>query len=764
MATLYDSLDVGSYEVRFLAFVPNLLELETEYRVECTLEKYSLVHDPPRYVALSYCWGDQNARRDITVNGQVVSVTANLAEALWHLHRTIGNDVVVWVDALCINQGDTQERSLQVRLMKQIFERAETVCAWLGVPENGEDPYSAFTEIEALGSSLVGDPRYSNSSLPVNQPNTPPFVFTCMLSVFQCELWRRRWVIQELAVASQIKIMYGSCSMTWDSFCVACAICSKSKLWTDTHRVFATHFNQLRELRVKYQNGTPLSLCETLINTYSWFTDPRDSIFALIGITSDGPTLVPAPNYFQHPAAVSASLTRALFHKTKNLNLLTAGEWFKERSDSLPTWSPDWCSRVTDVVAAPTPSKCPGMVTLDRVYRDDNVLTVHGTIIGRITALTASFNSYGSPAYVTSGPENFVATYSSKYYYHSSKAVAQAVATLFVKSPGTGVSLRYKRPFLHHRLQHATDAGHHLKLWLFEVVARRRLNLFTNITIWRYDQWRKANNDFRIDGLPVHDYFHPAYACNWFNVGLAVLFFLNLCCLALFPAMFYFNLPMTDKLWWLNETVYTLWVCISAIGASAGLTHFSYIFPEVSGVLTALLTGSLTLYDFSSQIRYLIIVCGAAFSRWLYDYGLIFMWFWHGLLGRREFIKMAMRTANRLCVLDQGMLGVVAGHRCRPNDYVCSIAGRSSLIVLRRHDVDGLERYRVVGSAAVQFNEQDTERYEEFPINDQGNIPIFSHMVWTRWGPRIRKTKVKTDEELLQSCRQQDWWRSFELI
>lgn len=87
--------------------------------LRCSLEPIALDGDA-RYTALSYCWGDADDRVDITVNGQNISVTRNLENALKCMRR-LDQDIVVWADALCINQQDTAEKNVQVGLMGKIY-------------------------------------------------------------------------------------------------------------------------------------------------------------------------------------------------------------------------------------------------------------------------------------------------------------------------------------------------------------------------------------------------------------------------------------------------------------------------------------------------------------------------------------------------------------------------------------------------------------------------------------------------------------------
>ncbi|KAK2030007.1 HET-domain-containing protein, partial [Colletotrichum zoysiae] len=79
------------------------------------------------YEALSYCWGSSTSpRHSVMVNGRLLFITENLFEALKNL-RQEGEDRMIWVDALCIDQSNVQERGHQVTWMGKVYEYAERV-------------------------------------------------------------------------------------------------------------------------------------------------------------------------------------------------------------------------------------------------------------------------------------------------------------------------------------------------------------------------------------------------------------------------------------------------------------------------------------------------------------------------------------------------------------------------------------------------------------------------------------------------------------
>ncbi|KAF2246157.1 hypothetical protein BU26DRAFT_521631 [Trematosphaeria pertusa] len=143
------------------------LSAENEIRLLCIPRKtpeslsddpinYLLYHIPlneaSEYVALSYSWGSPTTPCQITVNRQPLRITESLATALDSLRRE-DEDVVLFADAICINQSDAVEKTAQVRLMQQIYKTARQVVLWLG-PSTAETTYT-MQEIRRLGTELV---------------------------------------------------------------------------------------------------------------------------------------------------------------------------------------------------------------------------------------------------------------------------------------------------------------------------------------------------------------------------------------------------------------------------------------------------------------------------------------------------------------------------------------------------------------------------------------------------------------------------------
>jgi len=117
---VYSSLASAERQIRLL----RILSGSEEQPLECVLEPASL--EECQYTALSYCWGSASDRKNIMVNGQTISVTKNLENALRHL-RKADQEIVVWADAICINQQDLAEKSIQVGMMGNIYSNGTSL-------------------------------------------------------------------------------------------------------------------------------------------------------------------------------------------------------------------------------------------------------------------------------------------------------------------------------------------------------------------------------------------------------------------------------------------------------------------------------------------------------------------------------------------------------------------------------------------------------------------------------------------------------------
>lgn len=61
----------------------------------------------------------------------IAKLQQNALTALLQLAK-VDSILTMWIDAICINQDDSDERSSQVAMMDSIYQNAEEIIAWLG--------------------------------------------------------------------------------------------------------------------------------------------------------------------------------------------------------------------------------------------------------------------------------------------------------------------------------------------------------------------------------------------------------------------------------------------------------------------------------------------------------------------------------------------------------------------------------------------------------------------------------------------------------
>ncbi|KEY70831.1 hypothetical protein S7711_08531 [Stachybotrys chartarum IBT 7711] len=139
--SLYEPLNVDNPSIRLFVLLP---DSNQDSPLQGRLQTVSLV-SPPAYEALSYAWGHPENTQPVSINGQTVLVTPNLATALRHL-RLDNEPRVLWIDALSINQASLTERAHQVTLMAQIYSQCVRDILWLGPVADSENRGRSFQE------------------------------------------------------------------------------------------------------------------------------------------------------------------------------------------------------------------------------------------------------------------------------------------------------------------------------------------------------------------------------------------------------------------------------------------------------------------------------------------------------------------------------------------------------------------------------------------------------------------------------------------
>lgn len=229
--------------------------------------------------ALSYRWGDPEDTIPIHVGGHIFSATRNLENALRSLRASC--HLLVWVDAICINQRDLRERSEQITRMAAIYQCADIVIAWLGDDVQVENTALPMMEETYRYGQKDDDDSVSNRCDDLEHDQA-------MIKFFENPYWRRVWIIQELAFGRNIKLVCGSKAIPFDCLSRTIKRVNGRKSYSGLHVLTSCeHVGQILTIRSKIEASQPISLMEAMMRaSRAECTDVRDRIYGLLGLVS----------------------------------------------------------------------------------------------------------------------------------------------------------------------------------------------------------------------------------------------------------------------------------------------------------------------------------------------------------------------------------------------------------------------------------------------------------------------------------------------
>ncbi|ERF68824.1 hypothetical protein EPUS_06268 [Endocarpon pusillum Z07020] len=269
----------------------------------------------PEYEALSYFWGEGRGC-EIALNGRPFKVTSNLFSALQQL-RLEDRDRVLWIDAICINQDDYEERGHQVSLMRRIYETAAHVIIWLG------DASKQSSEgLEELRNLFTASSRWDKAEILFGRNPTEG-----LQDIFTRPWWRRIWVVQEAAVAMKLTFICGAdilevpanredLKQLTDALQSARTLPGKDN--PDVSSIFLDQILSLLQLQLD-RGGAVRSRLSDLIHTYilRQCSDPRDRVFALLGLSRTSDASANPPDY---ALTVEEVAVRLLCHAANDID------------------------------------------------------------------------------------------------------------------------------------------------------------------------------------------------------------------------------------------------------------------------------------------------------------------------------------------------------------------------------------------------------------------------------------------------------------
>ena len=409
-SSVYSSL-TGSEEIRLFNLLPGPQDAE----ICCDLI-HVFLQDNPDYEALSYTWKLDDPIEDqslcsITVSGETLEtshVTPNLYRALKRLRHPT-EPRALWVDAICINQEETSERSHQVQIMNKIYSKARLVIVWIG--EEGPNDWMAFDFIrkwqemsrasENSAFDEVGE-FWRMAEVVLGSPLWP-----AIASILSRRWFRRVWVIQEVVMAADALLVSGSLSIPWimlEGFLDSLKRLGLAPFLqvaggnnSSSARIMAQRISEIKELRkIDFEQSLLLLLSAT---RELEATDPRDKVYSLYALVPG--VDVPIPDYSVSADELFKKVSSTILQGGSGLTLLAFYNYaYQQEGPNVATWAPNWIAGNLDwnpLLGTSGNYAATGDRNFEYKISEDGLsLTLRGIQFDRVSATGSEFDSFAA--------------------------------------------------------------------------------------------------------------------------------------------------------------------------------------------------------------------------------------------------------------------------------------------------------------------------------------------------------------------------------
>ena len=309
---------------------------------------------PVWYTALSYVWGNPALVKTMICNGKHFAITKNLGLALHHLRRS-DVSIMLWVDQICINQDDLQEKSQQVVLMGTIYQRAWSTLVWLGEEADNSDE-----AIDTLLNTKTALQYYQHGSAPNAEdferlflPASDSPKWHDLGNLMRRPWFKRIWIIQEVVLSQQIIVMCGTRCISWTDLALFsfCMVDNDFEQYLYSHGISAgqdedSESGSIRAWKINrikdYNDTSPrkTTFLDGLVEgRAAQATNPRDKVFAIMGLTNTQLY----PDYSSDVIDVYSKAALRIQTTPELGNLLCCVDHLQTPL-SLPSWVPDWAT------------------------------------------------------------------------------------------------------------------------------------------------------------------------------------------------------------------------------------------------------------------------------------------------------------------------------------------------------------------------------------------------------------------------------------
>ena len=305
--------------------------------------KHDSINSDRQYEALSYVWGDHSKnKKPIYVDDKsVLWATENLWTALKHVRRSTEH-VVLWVDAISIDQSDNADKRKQLPHMCWIYPQAKRVLCWLGKDDDGtfieafnilESWAKAFTSRDLL-LQLVAEARENLATGRTGQ-------FEALAALFDRPYWRRAWCLQEVCVdqTKPPRLLCGKQELCWKMLYMGfISLAGTLETYESLHLMGENVGYVLPMLMTCWSPSNKLLMTNLMTQAARREASiAHDMIFSLLGLAERRGVKYPDPDYERTIEETCITYTRAIIAIDQQLDVLGAVAPFRE-GDTVPSW------------------------------------------------------------------------------------------------------------------------------------------------------------------------------------------------------------------------------------------------------------------------------------------------------------------------------------------------------------------------------------------------------------------------------------------
>ena len=377
-----------------------------------TLSTASSVKEAGNFRTLSYEWGNKKSTRLIFTGSGVLRVWEALYNTIIAL-RDEENATVFWIDALCINQEDDQEKIHQIQMLPQIFQQASRTVAFIASDGQSDDAIETLLQIRAKLDGSENWPQklkripesWSGESKP--RPDDP--IWQSIKQFFDRTWFRRAWIVQEAVAAPTVTVVCGKWIVDWEDLHSAMEVVRQEPHLPKDIAASWMPFSVLTRLR-EWEARNCRSNLLMLLDTFHYLdsTLKRDHLFALLGLAHDGNEKEFTPQYGSTDfSTIACRYGQVFVRQGYGIHLLrqagTAGRSEPEQR-RFPSWLPDFTkkpkNRLLDLHDRGLNYNASKGVKEEISYQPGNILEVNGYLVDEIDQVSKQANGQGPKQWV----------------------------------------------------------------------------------------------------------------------------------------------------------------------------------------------------------------------------------------------------------------------------------------------------------------------------------------------------------------------------